>query len=136
MGYHPLVDFHFFSLTKLFPITPSAIQPIGISSTFCINKTVPGFLDVILFQSLDVGIFVVQQLNSEQVMQTPENCAQKISLSVCIEFARILYAWDLLDRQTSGQGTTWYAQEYQGHRLTNKQTSRKNTKFLILSEHI
>ena len=49
MGYHPLVD--------------SAIQPIKISHTFCIYKTVPGFLDVIPFQLLDVVIFVVQQLN-------------------------------------------------------------------------
>ena len=33
-------------------------------STFCINKTVPGFLDVIPFQSLDVTIFVIVQLNT------------------------------------------------------------------------
>ena len=58
MGYRPLVDFHLFSVTKRFPITPSAIY-------ICINKTVPGFLDVILFQSLDVTIFVVVQLNEQ-----------------------------------------------------------------------
>jgi hypothetical protein len=52
MGYRPLVDFHLFSLTKRFPIISSAIY-------ICIDKTVPGFLDVILFQSLDVAIFVV-----------------------------------------------------------------------------
>ena len=57
MGYCP------FSLTMRFPITPSTIQPIEMPSTFCINKTVPGFLDVIRFQLLDVAIFVVQQLN-------------------------------------------------------------------------
>ena len=56
MGYRPLVDFHLFSLTKRFPITPSAIY-------ICIDKTVPGFLDVTRFQSLDVTIFVVSQLN-------------------------------------------------------------------------
>ena len=32
-------------------------------STFCISKTVPGFLDVIPFPSLDIAIFVVLQLN-------------------------------------------------------------------------
>ena len=52
MGYCPLVDFRLFSLTKRFPITPSAIY-------ICIDKTVPGFLDVIKFLSLDVTIFVV-----------------------------------------------------------------------------
>ena len=56
MGYLPLVDFHLFSLTKRFPITPSTIY-------ICINKTVPGFLDVTRFLSLDVTIFVVYQLN-------------------------------------------------------------------------
>ena len=35
MGYCPLVDFHQFFLTEWFPITTSAIQPIGTSSTFC-----------------------------------------------------------------------------------------------------
>ena len=49
MGYRPLVDFHLFSLTKRFPITPSAIY-------ICIDKTVPGFLDVTRFLSLDVTI--------------------------------------------------------------------------------
>ena len=39
MGYRPLVNFHLFSLTKWFPITPSVIY-------ICIDKTVPGFLDV------------------------------------------------------------------------------------------
>ena len=52
MGYRPLVDFHLFSLTKRFPITPSAIY-------ICIDKTVLGFLDVTRFLSLDVTIFVV-----------------------------------------------------------------------------
>ena len=56
MGYRPLVDFHLFSSTKGFPITPSAIN-------IYINKTVPGFLDVTRFLSLDVTIFVVYQLN-------------------------------------------------------------------------
>ena len=51
----PLVDFHSFPLTKWFPITPSAIQPIGTLSTFFINTTVPGFLDVIPFLSLKVS---------------------------------------------------------------------------------
>jgi hypothetical protein len=46
MGYRPLVDFHPFPLTKWFPITPSTIYD-----------------DVILFQSLDVAIFVVLQPN-------------------------------------------------------------------------
>ena len=32
-------------------------------STFCIDEIVPGFLDVIKFQSLDVAIFVVLHLN-------------------------------------------------------------------------
>ena len=63
MGYHPLVDFHSFSLTERFPITPSTIYPIGKPSTFCIDKTVHRFLDVIPFQLLDVAIFVVVQLN-------------------------------------------------------------------------
>ena len=52
MGYRPLVDFHHFRLTKPFPITHSAIYPIGTPSTFCIDNTVPGFLDVMQFQSL------------------------------------------------------------------------------------
>ena len=52
MGYRPLVNFHLFSLTKQFPITPSAMY-------ICIDKTVPGFLDVTRFLSLDVTIFVV-----------------------------------------------------------------------------
>ena len=47
MGYCRLVDFHSFPLTKQFPITSSAIYPIGTPSTFCIDKTAPGFLDVI-----------------------------------------------------------------------------------------
>ena len=51
-GLSPLVDFHLFSLTKRFPITPSAIY-------ICIDKTVPGFLDVTRFLLLDVTIFVV-----------------------------------------------------------------------------
>ena len=59
MGYHPLVDFHLFSLTKRFPITPRAIYLIGTPSTFCIDKTLPGFFDAIPFQSLDVAIFVI-----------------------------------------------------------------------------
>ena len=63
MGYRPLVDFHSFALTKQFPITPSAIQPIGTPSTFCIDKTVQGFLDVIQFWLLDIAIFVVLQPN-------------------------------------------------------------------------
>ena len=67
MGYHPLADFHSFPLTKQFPITPSAIFLIGTPSTFCIDKTVPGFLDVILFLLLDVAIFVVLQLNRTTV---------------------------------------------------------------------
>jgi hypothetical protein len=56
MGYRPLVDFHSFPLTKQFPIPPSTI---GTTSRFCIDKTVPGFLDVTRFLSLDVTIFVV-----------------------------------------------------------------------------
>ena len=60
MGYHTLVDFMSFPLTKQFPITPA---PIGMPSTSCIDKTVPGFSDVIPFQSLDFAIFVVYQLN-------------------------------------------------------------------------
>ena len=52
MGYCPLVHFHLFSLTKRFPITSSAIY-------IRIDKTVPGFLDVTRFLSLDVTIFVV-----------------------------------------------------------------------------
>ena len=67
-GLLPLVDFHSFSLTKQFPITPSAILLIGSLSTFCIDKTVPGFLDLIPFQLLDVTIFVVQQLNTNFVV--------------------------------------------------------------------
>ena len=63
MGYHPLVDFHLFSLTKWFPITPRAIEPIGTPSILCIDKIVPDFLDVIQFQLLDVAIFVVLQRN-------------------------------------------------------------------------
>ena len=63
MGYRPLVDFYPFPLTKRFAITPSAIKPIGTPSTFCIDKTVPGFLDVKPFLSLDFTIFVVLQLN-------------------------------------------------------------------------
>jgi hypothetical protein len=35
------------------------------SSTFCIKNIVPGFLDVIPFQSLDVTIFVVLQPNNQ-----------------------------------------------------------------------
>ena len=35
------------------------ITSVWPRSTFCINKTVPGFLDVIPFQSLDVSISVV-----------------------------------------------------------------------------
>ena len=64
MGYRSLVDFHPFPLTKRFPITPSAIQLIGTPSIFCINKTVPGFLDVTRFLLLDVTVCDVQQLNS------------------------------------------------------------------------
>ena len=52
MGYCPLADFHPFSLTKWFPITLSAIY-------ICIAKIVPGLLDVIPFQSLDVTILVI-----------------------------------------------------------------------------
>jgi hypothetical protein len=36
------------------------------SPTLCIDKTLPGFLDVIPFHSLDVAIFVVEQLNIHQ----------------------------------------------------------------------
>ena len=54
MGYCPLVDFHLFSLTKRFPITPSAIY-------ICIDKTVPGFLDVTRFLPLDVTITINEQ---------------------------------------------------------------------------
>ena len=70
MGYRHLVDFHLFSLTKQFPITPSAIQLIGTPSTFCIDKTVPGFFNVIPFLLLDVTIFVVLQLNCLEL----QNC--------------------------------------------------------------
>ena len=59
MAYCPLVDFHLFSLTKWFPITPSAIY-------ICIDKTVPGFLDVTRFLSLDVTICDVYQLNTKE----------------------------------------------------------------------
>ena len=52
MGYHRLVDFHLFSLTKRFPITPGTIY-------ICIDKTVPGFLDVTRFLSLDVNILFI-----------------------------------------------------------------------------
>jgi hypothetical protein len=55
MDYCPLVDFHSFPLTKRFLITPCAIYQIGTPSTFCIDKAVPGFLDVIPFQLLDVA---------------------------------------------------------------------------------
>jgi len=58
MGYRPLVDFHHFRLTKRFPIT-------RLPAPFCIDNIVPGFLDVIQFQSLDVAIFVFLQLNKQ-----------------------------------------------------------------------
>ena len=41
-------------------LLPAPSRPNGTPSTFRIDKTVPGFLDVITFQSLDVAIFVVQ----------------------------------------------------------------------------
>ena len=51
MGYRPLVvlclplaDLHHFCLTKRFPKTPSAIQPIGTPSAFCIDQIAPGFV--------------------------------------------------------------------------------------------
>ena len=84
MGYDPLVDFHPFSLTKRFPIIPSTIQPIGTPSTFCLDKTVSGFLDVKPFQLLDVAIFVVQQFNFAQV-QTIAIIAKKL-LRIFLKF--------------------------------------------------
>ena len=86
MGYRPLVDFHHFCLTKRFPITPSAIQPIGTPSTFCIDNIVPGFLDVIQFQSLDVAIFVFLQLNCKFTTEKNQNkfCGNlKIKIKMC-----------------------------------------------------
>ena len=51
MSYRPLVvlclpmaDLHHFCLTKHFPKTHSAIQPIGTPSAFCIHQIVPGFV--------------------------------------------------------------------------------------------
>ena len=51
MGYCPLVvlclplaDLHPFHLTKQFPKTQSAIQPIGMPSAFFINQMMPGFV--------------------------------------------------------------------------------------------
>ena len=86
MGYCPLVDFHSFPLTKQFPITPRAIQLIGTPSTFCIEKTVPGFLDVIPFLSLDIAIFVVLHLN--------EGPFQEGSNTVCmVHKIKGLYFW-------------------------------------------
>ncbi len=92
MGYRPLLDFPHLHLTKLFPMTPSAIQPIGTTATFCINKTVPSFLDVIPFQSLDVAIFVVVQLN--YFVFWPHcielECPNKIIFSVFFHFQLLL----------------------------------------------
>ena len=44
-------------------------------STFCIDNIVPGILDVIQFQSLDVAIFVFLQLNSSLVYYSCKECA-------------------------------------------------------------
>jgi len=52
-----------FSFLSFDQAVPYYSQPIGMPSKFCIDKTVPGFLDVIPFLSLDVAIFVVLQLN-------------------------------------------------------------------------
>ena len=44
----PLADLHHFCLTKRFPNTPSAIQPIGMPSVFCMDQILPGFVLYIL----------------------------------------------------------------------------------------
>ena len=72
MGYCPLVNFHRFHLTKWVPTTPSAIQPIGKPSTFCIVWH-------LVSQSLDVAIFVVLHLN---VLWTTYNPQQFTKISV------------------------------------------------------
>ena len=70
MAYCSLVDFHSLPLTKRFLITHSAIQPIGMPSTFCIDKTVPGFLDVIPFQLfIEIKIRLHKQLGSIALCQ-------------------------------------------------------------------
>ena len=62
MVYCPLVDFYHFPLTKRFSITYSQrhlADQNTMPTTFCIDKIVPGLLDVIQFLLLDVAIFVV-----------------------------------------------------------------------------
>ena len=55
----PPGGFSSFNFDQAVLITHSAIQLIETQSTFCIDETVPCFLDVISFHSLDVAIFGV-----------------------------------------------------------------------------
>ena len=90
MGYHPLVvlclplaDLHHFCLTKRFPKTHSAIQPIRTQSAFCIDQIVPGFvvyyLNRIYYSQLHLLTFVLQYgLDVFDKKEFTQNLKQKL----------------------------------------------------------
>ena len=91
----PLADLHHFRLTKGFPKTHSAIQPIGTPSAFCIHQIVPGFVVYYLNYLVKISwTQIVEQhfKNFNLKLDTPQNSKNyglvisDIKFSLCLQF--------------------------------------------------